>query len=195
MNERNSIKLRGTVLTEPTLSHKINNIEFYKFDIQITSSNGNVDIIPVTDKNYSNQYKKDDFIEITGEVRTRNITDNEGLKHLKVEVYALEVSLTDNKTSLNEGVIIGGICKNKFRETKNGKSICNVTLGINRENQRKTDYVPVVIWNKFAQEANTYELGTELKIIGRLQSRNYIKDEKTFTVIEFNARQIDKQIN
>jgi len=192
---KNLIKLKGIVETVPTLSHKINEIEFYTFDLKVEDGKKTF-ILPVIDRNYltNNQYKQGDFISIDGEIRTRDIKDEEDKKHLIVNVYAQKIDLIENideKVFLNKVNLSGNICNKRLRETKNGNTTCNSKLSVTRINGKRSDYIPLILWNNLAKEFDTFEIGTEKSVTGKLQSREYIKGDISHTIIEVNVIKIN----
>lgn len=81
---------------------------------------------------------------------------------------------------MNIAVLQGRLTKDvEVRYTETGKVVANFTLAVNRpfadkDGQRETDFIPVVLWNKTAEVAgNNAHKGDRLAVIGRIQVRNY----------------------
>ena len=75
----------------------------------------------------------------------------------------------------NEVVLIGYICKKPiYRQTPFGREIADVLLAVNRA-YNKSDYIPSIAWGRNARFCQNMEVGTEVKITGRIQSRTYEK--------------------
>ena len=75
----------------------------------------------------------------------------------------------------NEVVLIGYICKKPiYRQTPFGREIADVLLAVNRA-YNKSDYIPCIAWGRNARFCQNMEVGTEVKIVGRVQSRKYEK--------------------
>ena len=55
-----------------------------------------------------------------------------------------------------------------------GRDICDLMLAVNRRYGR-SDYLPCICWGLKAREASLWTVGTQLRLQGRIQSRNYIK--------------------
>ena len=75
----------------------------------------------------------------------------------------------------NEIILNGFICKPPaYRETPLGKEITDLLLAVNRP-RGKSDYIPCICWGKNAKLMARADVGEQLVIHGRVQSRSYIK--------------------
>ena len=81
---------------------------------------------------------------------------------------------------MNKTILIGRLTKNpEFRQTPEGRSVCNFTLAVdrpfkNKDGVRDADFIPVVIWGKAAEAiANSCQKGHRLMVEGRIQIRNF----------------------
>ena len=75
----------------------------------------------------------------------------------------------------NEVVLNGYICKKPiYRQTPFGREIADILLAVNRA-YNKSDYIPCIAWGRNARFCQNLEIGTEIKVIGRVQSRTYEK--------------------
>ena len=75
----------------------------------------------------------------------------------------------------NEVVLKGYICKKPiYRQTPFGREIADILLAVNRA-YNKSDYIPCIAWGRNARFCENMEVGTEVKIVGRVQSRTYEK--------------------
>ena len=54
----------------------------------------------------------------------------------------------------------------------------------------KSDYVPVILWNRLARMASDLECGKRIHITGRFQSREYIKPKEDGTLLEKVAYEV-----
>lgn len=69
----------------------------------------------------------------------------------------------------------GYICKKPiYRQTPFGREIADLLLAVNRA-YNKSDYIPCIAWGRNARFCENMEVGTEVKIVGRVQSRMYEK--------------------
>ena len=75
----------------------------------------------------------------------------------------------------NEVTLVGYICKKPiYRQTPFGREIADVLLAVNRA-YNKSDYIPCIAWGRNARFCQNMEVGTEVKLTGRVQSRTYEK--------------------
>lgn len=103
---------------------------------------------------------------------------------------------------LNCVIIIGRLTKDpELRYSPAGVAIANFTLAVNRlfakEGQQQADFIPVVAFNKQAENcANYISKGRLVAIEGRLQVRTYETDDGqrrwVTEVIAHNVRFLDK---
>ena len=95
-----------------------------------------------------------------------------------VEVYEFTY-FDEPETKVNNLVEIDGrICKiNNSKKTKQGKDVIDFTLANNlvTENGTLNCYIPICAWGKIAKEIQKMPIGSEIKIKGALQSREYRK--------------------
>ena len=67
------------------------------------------------------------------------------------------------------------ICKAPvYRKTPLGREIADLLLAVNRP-YGKSDYIPCICWGRNARFASSFEVGAHVHILGRVQSREYIK--------------------
>lgn len=174
----NKIILAGKVYTEPEFSHEFKGKEFYKFYLETIRSSGTPDILPVmVDKSLLGEFKKDDYVKLIGEIRTRNTQNEDGVK-LEIKVHVKEFVPYENEDE-NDATLEGYICKNSFvRKTPFGRKIADVIVASHRIPNQKiptTDYIPCIFWSYAAGEVELLPLGSLVSVHGRLQSRNYKK--------------------
>ena len=81
---------------------------------------------------------------------------------------------------LNTTILIGRLTKDpELRYTTNGVATANFTLAVdrpftNQQGERETDFIPVVVWRKQAENcANYIGKGRLVAVEGRIQVRNY----------------------
>ena len=78
-------------------------------------------------------------------------------------------------TVTNEVVLVGYICKKPiYRQTPFGREISDLLLAVNRA-YNKSDYIPCIAWGRNARFCQNLEVGSQVKIVGRIQSRTYEK--------------------
>ena len=105
---------------------------------------------------------------------------------------------------LNKVILIGRLTKEpELRYTPSGAAVASFTLAVNRtranaQGERETDFIPVVVWQKLAENcANYIGKGSLVAVDGRIQVRTYeAKDGQRRWVTEViaeNVRFLDKK--
>ena len=192
-SENNHIILVGKVTSEKKFSHEIYGEKFYIFDLSVPRLSGNSDIIPIT---ISERLMVDGDlpvgtkITVEGQFRSYN-SYGEGKNKLVLTVFAKNVKLLEDQENevearkdfiSNEVTLIGYICKKPiYRQTPFGREIADILLAVNRA-YSKSDYIPCIAWRRTARFCENMEVGTEVKVVGRVQSRQYEKKYEDGTV-------------
>ena len=184
--ENNHLVLVGKVTSDKRFSHEIYGEKFYIFDLAVPRLSGNADIIPITvsERLLSiNELKIDSKITVEGQFRSYNSYENERNK-LVLTVFAKDIKFMENQEAeievskdvvSNEVKLNGYICKKPiYRQTPFGREISDLLLAVNRA-YNKSDYIPCIAWGRNARFCENIPVGTEVKIIGRVQSRTYEK--------------------
>ena len=187
--ENNYLTLVGKITGEKEFSHEIYGERFYTFKLGIPRLSGNEDIIPIT---ISERLIQDDTLQegkkllVKGQFRSYNSYENEK-NRLILTVFAKDVMEVEEKeeeeeneiikkdTITNEVVLIGYICKKPiYRQTPFGREISDILLAVNRA-YNKSDYIPCIAWGRNARFCQNLEVGSQVKVVGRVQSRTYEK--------------------
>lgn len=184
--ENNRLILVGKVTSDKRFSHEIYGEKFYIFDLEVPRLSGNADIIPITisERLLENEdIAIDKKIIIEGQFRSYNSYQSER-NRLVLTVFAKDVKFIENQEDdiqvskdfvSNEVTLTGYICKKPiYRQTPFGREIADLLLAVNRA-YNKSDYIPCIAWGRNARFCENIEVGTEVKIIGRVQSRSYEK--------------------
>ncbi len=173
----NKVYLQGIILDQPELNHTVMDEKFYGFHLQIPRLSGMFDIIPIiiSEKILATiSFTVGEKLAIRGQFRSYNKLDGEKRK-LVLSVFVREVCDWDENANANIVEMNGYICKPSiYRTTPFSREICDVLLAVNR-NYNKSDYIPCIAWGRNAQFVNTMPVGTQLSIVGRIQSREYTK--------------------
>ena len=194
--ENNYLTLVRKVTGEKKFSHEIYGERFYVFNLEIARLSGNADIIPIT---VSERLVTDEMLTqgknllVKGQFRSYNSYDNEK-NRLILTVFAKDVveledinqeeenEMTKKDMVTNEVVLVGFICKKPiYRQTPFGREIADILLAVNRA-YNKSDYIPTIAWGRNARFCQNLEVGTKVKIVGRVQSRMYEKKYEDGTV-------------
>lgn len=176
--ETNRVYLQGIVDDEPVLNHNVKEEEFYSFNLRVARLSGQYDIIPVLmSKKHVviNDIKQGCKLALKGQFRSYNKVENEH-RRLILSVFAKEICEWDDALNPNVVELDGYICKPViFRTTPFSREICDILLAVNR-NFNKSDYIPCIAWGANAQFVSALDVATPLKIVGRIQSRDYNKN-------------------
>ena len=187
-SENNHLVLIGKIVSDKSYSHEIYGEKFYVFNLEVVRLSSTVDIIPITVSErlltgLDLQIGKK--VTVEGQFRSYNNYDNEK-NRLILTVFAKEIieteELEDDKEEItNEVTLVGYICKKPiYRQTPFGREIADVLLAVNRA-YNKSDYIPSIAWGRNARFCQNIEVGTEVKITGRIQSRTYEKKHEDGT--------------
>lgn len=176
--ETNKVYLQGIVDDDPQLNHNVKDEEFYGFNLRVARLSGQYDIIPILMSKRQTEFyniKKGDKIALRGQFRSHNKLENDKRK-LILSVFAKEVCEWDDNVNSNMVELDGYICKPViYRTTPFSREICDILLAVNR-NFNKSDYIPCIAWGNNAQFVSSLDVSTPLKIVGRIQSREYNKN-------------------
>lgn len=105
---------------------------------------------------------------------------------------------------LNRVILIGRLTKDpELRYTPSGVAVASFTLAVNRsranqQGERETDFIPVIVWQKQAENcANYIGKGSLVAVDGRLQVRTYDAKDGTkrwvTEVVAETVRFLDKR--
>ena len=188
--ENNHLVLVGKVVSEQKYSHEIYGEKFYSFNLEVVRLSSNTDIIPIT---VSERLLTDldlcigKIVEVEGQFRSYNNYENER-NRLILTVFAKEINNAefheeyDKDVITNEVTLVGYVCKKPiYRQTPFGREIADLLLAVNRA-YNKSDYIPCIAWGRNARFCQKIEIGTEVKVVGRVQSRTYEKKYEDGTV-------------
>lgn len=178
--ENNYLVLIGKIISDKTFSHEIYGESFYVFNLEVPRLSGNEDIIPITISerliaNFDLEIGRKVVIE--GQFRSYNSYENER-NRLVLTVFAKDIidyKEEQEESVSNEVVLNGYVCKKPiYRKTPFGREISDILLAVNRA-YNKSDYIPCIAWGRNARFCDSMEVGTEVKVVGRVQSRTYEK--------------------
>lgn len=199
MNNDNKVTLIGKFIDEPVIEKNVRGQEFYRGVIGIARLSGKIDKIPVVI--HLDLYKgrlANKCVQVTGEFYSRNFWDGDK-RRLELYVYARKIVETEDEGYENTITLNGFICKKPvLRETPGGRKVADLLLAVNRDNGR-SDYVPCICWEKYSKKVANLNVGDEIRIAGRIQSRDYFKksadgsiDNRTayeISVLELNTKE------
>ena len=192
-DDNNHIILLGKVTSEKRFTHEIYGEKFFVFDLSVPRLSGSADVIPVTisERLLTNQdIEIGNKLEIEGQFRSYN-SYMPGRNKLVLTVFTKDIRFLENQEDeiiagkdviSNEVTLDGFLCKKPiYRKTPFGREIADILLAVNRV-YNKSDYIPCIAWGRNARFCENMPVGTEVKIVGRVQSRAYEKKYEDGTV-------------
>lgn len=197
----NSIRLSGDITKEPIFSHEVYGEKFYEFELCVARQSGVDDcLVCIASETFLDVLDSNKAVSVVGEIRTRNVHSQDGDKeknHLHIFIFAKNVTEYDTFCDINDVELDGYICKPpKYRQTPLGREIADVLIACNRP-YGKSDYIPTIAWGRNARRVGNMEVGTRIRVDGRLQSREYLKQygDGTFedrVAYELSASRVEK---
>ncbi|MCD8391056.1 MAG: single-stranded DNA-binding protein [Firmicutes bacterium] len=184
----NKEEITGTIESDFVFNHEIYGEKFYTFKVDIPRLSGTSDSIRVMISErllMNGGYAVGDKVDITGQFRSYNCYEN-GENRLMLTVFAKDICRAEEGGNKNPNSLYlnGYICKPPvYRTTPFGREITDILIAVNRS-YGKSDYIPIIAWGRNARFANSLEVGDNVKIYGRIQSRNYqkrVSDDETVT--------------
>lgn len=185
----NQAQVTGVIMDEFTFNHEIYAEKFYTFTLSIPRLSGTDDSVHVmvSERLLSgNNFKVGDLVDIEGQFRSYNSYENSGENKLVLTIFAKDIRLnTEGKNHNPNSLYLNGyICKAPiYRTTPFGREITDLLIAVNRS-YNKSDYIPVIAWGRNARYAKTLNVGDNVRVWGRIQSRNYqkrISDDEVIT--------------
>lgn len=173
----NDVNVSGEVTSQFRFNHESYGEKFFSSYLNIRRKSGIFDIVPIMvserlldmEQDYEGKY-----IQISGQFRSYNWESETG-NHLLIFVFAQEATLIEEKNEINEIFLEGYICKPTiYRKTPLGREITDLLIAVNRP-YGKSDYIPCICWGRNARFASGMEVGTRIRVQGRIQSREYTK--------------------
>ena len=191
--ENNVVTVIGSVSAEPVYSHEVYGEGFYSFVVNLPRLSDKFDQIPILVSERLvpiESLKIGKFLEIQGQFRSYNAMEKNTNK-LLLTVFAREVLLIDEAEEIknpNQIFLNGFVCKKPiYRMTPFGREICDILVAVNRA-YNKSDYLPCICWGRNARYCENLKLGDNIKLWGRIQSREYVKklgDDTSITNIAY----------
>ena len=199
-SENNRLILVGKVASDKKFSHEVYGEKFYSFDLEVPRLSETSDLIPVMISERlitDNELVLGKKVSIEGQFRSYNGYENEKSR-LVLTVFAKEITFKPDDEEIearkdfvsNEVILSGYICKKPiYRQTPFKREIADILLAVNRA-YNKSDYIPCIAWGRNARFCQNLEVGTEVKVVGRVQSRGYEKKLEDGTVLNKTAYEV-----
>ncbi|MBQ1930707.1 MAG: single-stranded DNA-binding protein [Lachnospiraceae bacterium] len=178
--ENNKVTVIGQVVSDFTFSHEVFGEGFYMVDLAVNRLSDQEDRIPLMISERLIDVTADhrgQTLEAVGQFRSYN--RHEGSKNrLVLSVFVREIRFLEeftDYTKTNQIFLDGFICKDPiYRKTPLGREIADLLIAVNRP-YGKSDYIPCIAWGRNARHASAFEVGSRVRIWGRVQSREYTK--------------------
>lgn len=186
----NEVQLTGYVDSDLTFSHEVYGEGFYSFVIKVPRLSDISDLINATISERlidGTSLSHGDIVTLKGQFRSYNNYSGTGNK-LMLTVFVRDFShITEDEINGKDSNYIylnGYICKPPvYRVTPFGREITDLLIAVNRA-YNKSDYIPCIAWGRNARFGGSLETGENVKLWGRIQSREYqkkISDDETVT--------------
>lgn len=194
--ENNMVTISGKIISEAEFSHEVYGEGFYSFILEVPRLSDSTDRISIT---ISERLTSRDnleigkYAEIEGQFRSYNNYNNNDGNKLILTVFAREINFLEDEKKIknpNQIYLNGFICKSPiYRTTPFGREITDILLAVNRP-YNKSDYIPCIAWGRNARFSSKLEVGQNIKIWGRIQSRDYQKKLETGETVTKTAYEV-----
>ena len=178
--ENNQVTIMGKVATEFSFSHEVFGEGFYMVEVEVKRLSNSEDRIPLMISERLIDVTQDytgEYIMVHGQFRSYN-RHEEQKNRLVLSVFVREISFMEEEpdgTKTNSIWLDGYICKEPiYRKTPLGREIADLLLAVKRP-YGKSDYIPCICWGRNARYASGFEVGEHVQLLGRIQSREYVK--------------------
>ena len=178
--ENNQVTIMGQVASEFEFSHEVFGEGFYIVEVLVKRLSNSCDRIPLMVSERLIDVTQDytgEFIMASGQFRSYN-RHEEQKNRLVLSVFVREISFMEEEpdgSKTNSILLDGYICKEPiYRKTPLGREIADLLLAVNRP-YGKSDYIPCICWGRNARYASGFEVGEHVQVLGRIQSREYVK--------------------
>lgn len=191
--ENNNVIIGGEIVEGIEFSHEIYDEKFYKFSILTKRLSEHEDVLPVIISERIidlEEIQVGKIVKIVGQFRSYNM-QTETRNKLVLSVFVKEIEFAEEDVlTLNDANFVGYICKAPiYRKTPLGREIADVLIAVNRT-YKKSDYIPCILWGRNAKFCENMEVGTLVKVNGRIQSRAYEKKLENGEVIKKVAYEV-----
>jgi single-stranded DNA-binding protein len=189
----NKIYLEGRVLSDLQFSHEMYGEGFYTFNLEVQRLSDSKDVLNITVSERligGMELKVGSDVIVEGQLRSYN-KFVDGSNRLILSVFARNVEFCIEKSKNPNQIFLDGyICKQPvYRTTPFGREIADMLLAVNRS-YNKSDYIPTIAWGRNSRFCQSLEVGDNIRVWGRLQSREYekkISDVETIKKVAYEV--------
>jgi primosomal replication protein N len=194
--ENNSIRVSGMIESDFKFSHEVYGEGFYNFNLSTPRLSSSFDTLPIVISERladQNLLTTGTSVNIVGQVRSYNNNEIESKKNkLLLSVFTRDIEIVQSSPAktLNEVYLNGFVCKTPiYRTTPFGREISDLLIAVNRS-YNKSDYIPCIAWGRNARFSGKLNIGDNIKIWGRMQSRSYQKKYDNGEIIDKVAYEV-----
>ena len=172
------------------MSHSFKGENFYNMTVKVKRLSDVYDYITVTvQENMVPGLEEGKAVTVSGQYRSYNNYSGVGNK-LILTLFANEITDETETENPNTIYLNGFICKQPiYRTTPFGREITDIIVAVNR-NFGKSDYIPCIAWGRNAKYAAGLNVGDNIEVWGRIQSRNYKKKITEEEIVEKTAYEV-----
>lgn len=172
-----------------SLEKEHNKQDFYKLMVSVNRLSDIYDTLPVIVSSkllygIDTDTLIDRYVKISGNICTRNYTDEQHKNRLQVFAFARDLEFIEYEDGLfdtNEVELTGYVCREPhYRETKSKRHVTDILIACNRKRYRKNGrdvnkaaYIPCICWGINARFASKLMVGDKVALTGRFQPRKY----------------------
>lgn len=176
--QNNKIYLEAKVCSDLEFSHEMYGEGFYTFNVEVPRLSDAKDVLFITVSErliVGMDIKVGMELIIEGQLRSYN-KFIDGSNRLVLTVFARNIGPCLEKSKNPNLIVLNGfICKQPiYRTTPFGREIADILLAVNRA-YNKSDYIPTIAWGRNSRYCKDLEVGDNIRVWGRLQSREYQK--------------------
>lgn len=178
----NNVIIEGEICSEFEFVLELKGKKFYLFEVRVKRLSNKYDYIKCM---VSEDMKLDEssvdvfgtFVRIKGSYRSFNRRKPKEYENkVMLSVLVKELEVLDDESHYNKIYINGFVCKKPvFRKTPFGREITDLLFAVHRPNG-KSDYIPCICWGWDAKRAENLNFGDTVNVIGRIESRDYVKE-------------------
>lgn len=189
----NKIYLEGEVVSGLEFSHEMYGEGFYNFNIEVPRLSDAKDALFVTVSERligGMDIKVGSPLIVEGQLRSYN-KFVDGANRLILTVFARNISVCEERSKNPNQIFLDGfICKEPvYRTTPFGREISDMLLAVNRS-YNKSDYIPTIAWGRNSRFCRGLAVGDNIRVWGRLQSREYQKKISETEIIKKVAYEV-----
>lgn len=192
-NDFNYATICGKLEDTFEYSHTNHDMDFFIGRVSVKRASGVEDniFIIASEELITDSMDKGTFIHVIGSLRSVSQVGTDGKSHLFIYVFANSICISETCEYINYFYLSARVRNvHPIRETPFGRIITDFTVIISR---RRNITIPCIAWENNAYLLQKMKWGDKIVLSGRLQSREYIKDDEPHEIREFSVYTVRKQ--